>query len=155
MKPLSDLIQILTNMDDPDFTRCWKSNASIGAHVRHIIEYIDNFISGCDCGNIDYDNRPRDLTFSESRDCAIKKLKVQYDELCSIPLNERQICIKESIDADVDACSINSNVIREYTFVHSHIVHHVAILKILAENCGISISNDVGMAPATIKAIQR
>src|SRR5688572_18430786 len=55
--------------------------ASIGGHLRHIIEHYQSFLRGLDAGGIDYENRARDSLIENRLEHATGIFEGIHDEL--------------------------------------------------------------------------
>ncbi|MEQ1765522.1 MAG: hypothetical protein ABL984_20505, partial [Pyrinomonadaceae bacterium] len=60
----------------------------------------------------------------------------------------RSVLVRSEID---NAVWLPSSVAREVEFVHSHTVHHHALIAEKLARCGIKITTDFGVAPSTLK----
>ena len=60
---LEELIVLLDQLKDEDYVKACEalSNATIGQHVRHILEMFKCLEEGYDLGVVNYDNRPNHL----------------------------------------------------------------------------------------------
>src|SRR5947199_4753853 len=59
--------------------------ASIGTHLRHILEFYECFLDGVDSGHIDYDARKRDQSIERSRTAAAVRIYSLIERLKNAP----------------------------------------------------------------------
>lgn len=142
-------IALLRQINDEVLTAHYKvlGQATIGQHIRHIIEFYDCLINGYTTGEINYDNRQRDLAIEKNSTVAIQKLQhilLNIDKPdCTLSL--RQPCI-------LGEQLIKTSYHRELLHNLEHSIHHQAIIKIaLLNNTNIVLSPNFGIAPSTIE----
>jgi len=146
---LQDLLERLT---DEQYVRQIKllSNATLGQHTRHIIEFFQELNTGYISGKVNYDKRKRDYRIETSRSCAI-------DSLASIIslLDKKDRKLVLSIDYSNDSeepGAVETNYSRELVYNLEHTVHHMALLKIgIMAIAGIALPESFGVAASTIQ----
>lgn len=128
--------------------------ASIGQHVRHIVDFFTCLEKGVAAGVVDYALRQREPEIESNPDCANRVLKAALAQLLLVP-NSLPLAMKGDFLGVQEAQRplFQSSLGRELTFVHDHAVHHMAMIKIgLSSRCPELLSNaDFGVAPSTIK----
>ena len=124
------------------------SNASIGEHVRHFIEFYRCLISQSLSGRINYGLRKRDKAVQNDPIEAIKAIEEIQSAIAGLNLNDPL----DLIDHSNGSLKIQTNMGRELQYNFEHTIHHLAIvgigLKLIAPN--IRISSYFGVAPSTI-----
>ncbi len=149
IKSLDNLISVIEQLSDLQYCHAI-TGSSIGEHVRHTIEYCDNFVNGVELGYINYDERPRNAVWSQDQKAAADKLQSLQKIMNEYATDESRIKISEAVNFGEKPPVIMSTIAREYVFVAAHIVHHLAIIKLIAEANGISLGDDVGKAASTV-----
>ena len=125
---LKDLAQVI-GTENYNTSSTILSGASIGQHIRHILEFYMLLLKGVTSGSINYDNRERDNRIETDPEFAvmvIQKLLAGIDTL-----EEGQII---HFEADYSAYgSLDHKVVssagRELAYCVEHSVHHQAIIK--------------------------
>lgn len=126
-------------------------SSSIGQHIRHCVEHYEEFlVAHRDSREIDYDNRPRDLSVETDISEAMARLRKIREEFGAISGVCKPLLIR---DCEVDIASASS-ISRELQFLVSHTVHHFALISVIATLSGIRTPEDFGIAPSTLKARQ-
>lgn len=127
-------------------------SSSIGAHMRHVLEFAQVLAEQAKSGYIDYEARSRNQVFEFNSDSAKLQYKKITEELVGI-VNELgsdyAVTVVESPGFGLDRVEISSSLGREILFVIQHCVHHFALIKVLAAQDGISFSSSFGVTPAT------
>lgn len=135
--------------------------ATIGAHVRHALDHYSLFIDCLQCGQtplkINYDHRPRDLRLETCWATGLDKIsEIQQalEALSESDVNQlsQKIWVACSTDICQDPVAAESTLGREYQFLHSHTLHHMALIKALASRQAIDLGERFGVAPSTLKA---
>lgn len=146
---------LLESIKVEDFTRKSEilSEATIGQHVRHILEFYLLLVSGSFSGTISYDKRERDIRIETEPEFAldvIEKLLKGIDTL-----DESQELIFEgdfTVEGDVQSAT-QSSVGRELAYCIEHSIHHQAIIKAGLISMGLSGPDyeQFGVAYSTIR----
>jgi uncharacterized damage-inducible protein DinB len=152
---LYQLKDLLQNISKAHYTEKPEvlSGASIGQHIRHILEFYLLLISGSFSGTIDYDRRKRDSNIENDPEVAIKTIHVILKGMDT--LNENLEVIFES-DYSVNGESqkhITSSAGRELAYCIEHSIHHQALIKAALIAMGLKeLSNkNFGVAYSTIQ----
>ena len=149
---LKELLQVISKDDynqKPDVL----FGASIGQHVRHILEFYYLLISGSFEGKISYDKRKRDTSLETIPQSALDKINKLIDDINFIDNDE---IIR--FEADYSKTGQNNKLIvssvgRELAYCIEHSIHHQAIIKagLIALGLKSIISEDFGVAYSTIR----
>ena len=141
-----DLLQQLTNeeltLPFPEL-----SNATIGEHMRHIIELFGCLLENYEYGLINYDDRKRDVLLQTDKNEAIAIIEKYRSELDkpnkSLSLTHNCFSDKEMVE---------TNYFRELLYNLEHSIHHQALIKVaLYRLPHIKISDSFGIAPSTLE----
>jgi uncharacterized damage-inducible protein DinB len=129
------------------------SGASVGQHIRHILEFYLLMISGSIEGVISYDKRKRDLRIENESEYAIGIIHKIIKSLDL--LNEEDPVLFEG-DFTADSStknSIASSVGRELAYCIEHSIHHQALIKAGLIGMGMPELTDehFGVAYSTIR----
>jgi hypothetical protein len=125
-------------------------NATIGQHVRHIIEMFQCLENGYLSGTVNYESRPRDRQIETDPVFARSLLRSIHDGLdkADKPL------ILEGVYND-DASSLmqfQTNYYREIVYNLEHTIHHMALIRVgLGELVKMDLPDSYGVASATVK----
>ncbi len=146
---LSATLELLT---DVQYVYAGKtlSNATIGQHVRHIVEMFICLEEGYDGGTINYEKRKRDRLIETDKSVAIARLHKIYEGLNK----ENRKLVMEATFTDDDSGYIHfeTNYYREIAYNLEHTIHHMALIKVgIREVSDIEIPEGFGIASSTIK----
>lgn len=129
------------------------SGATIGQHVRHILEFYQSVLNGLDTKSINYDNRKRNLLIETDKDFAIQiidsiNINLYLDILDEPFVLEGNFCAEEG-----KQIQIQTTLYRELAYCLEHSIHHQALIKVgLLELNSLSLIDETfGLAPATIR----
>ena len=123
--------------------------ATIGQHVRHIIELYQCLLWGYDAGMVNYEMRKRDINIET--DC---RLAIQLiSGLCEqIALENKEITLYRSFSLDTIPVEISSNYFRELVYNLEHTIHHMALIRVgINELTNVKVSDKFGVAPSTLQ----
>jgi hypothetical protein len=142
--------RLIERLDDEIYRRKANGTGSIGGHFRHNLDFVQLFLSGMDAGKIDYSRRERDDQVEEDRKYAVKRFALLIFRLQNLSPDfiERKVLICSEIN---HACWLESSAARELEFLHSHTVHHHALISEKLAFFGVRAAIDFGVAPSTLK----
>lgn len=126
------------------------SGASIGQHVRHVVEMFVCLQDGYITGVVNYEKRKRDITIETSKETAIDVMH----KINATLLNENKSLVLEAVfDENADALNkIPTNYFREIAYSLEHAIHHMALIKIgIREVSEIVLPDGYGVASSTLK----
>ncbi|GIX43112.1 MAG: hypothetical protein KatS3mg129_2845 [Leptospiraceae bacterium] len=152
---LFQLREILDHLEVEEYRKVYfPFTASIGSHLRHIIEHILIFISSLKNGNhIEYDNRSRNQPMEYDLELAKESLTQIINELNNIEWQNKDIILNVVINPEKAPIQIESNILREFHFLINHTVHHNAIILSILKQLDKTVPSFFGFAPATIQYI--
>lgn len=130
------------------------SGATIGQHVRHILEFYICIEKGIKSGTVSYDDRDRQKEIEEDPSFTINVISELKCFLQAIQNTNIEIEFLANYSLLEDqSCSIKSNLERELAYALDHTIHHMAILKIALKvgDPSIFINNKFGVAPSTLR----
>lgn len=148
-KKLQELSSMLALLSNKEYCNPCKdlSNATIGEHVRHIIELFQCLQNQYDDGNLNYDNRKRDYLLETNtkfaQECIAGILKNTQKPNKNLQL--KQVVYGEEI-------LIDTNYHRELLYNLEHCIHHQALIKVAVKQLTtITLDHNFGVASATIE----
>jgi hypothetical protein len=129
-------------------------NATIGEHVRHIIELFQCLEKGYDTGIVNYEKRERDHQIETNKDLAISLLKEIYQ---NIDKSNKDIFLEAEDHCDpAETVSIPSNYYRELAYNLEHTIHHMALIRVgINEVSSVRLPEEFGVAYSTVKYRQQ
>lgn len=150
------LQETIRRLSDEEYTSRGRMlmNASIGEHVRHIIELFQCLENGYHSGIVNYEKRNRDHRIETERELAVSLLSQIYGQIDKpnkpISLEAEDYC------DDVAPISIPSNYYRELAYNLEHAIHHMALIRVgVNEVSNLELPTEFGIAYSTIKYRQQ
>lgn len=147
LQQCTDLLAALT---PEDYGLNSAGTASIGAHVRHIIDRYRCFLTGLPLGCVDYDARDRQQSLEGSPDSAAEALATIRKQLEELGASDRPLRIRESVQVDGPCGEASSSLERELLSLIGHTTHHLAMIAMLARPRGYQLDDNFGKAASTI-----
>jgi hypothetical protein len=149
---LDSLRKLLNQLSDEEYVRSLPilSNSSLSQHVRHILEFYQEFLLGIRNDLVDFDARKRSHRIEIDKNFALEFIFFLIRELELIK-SDSPISIKVSTHENNNRPVLQSSVFRELAYCNEHSVHHMAILKIgiYSEFPHIQVSKGFGVAFST------
>lgn len=124
--------------------------ATIGQHVRHIIELFICLDNGYASGVVNYEKRKRDYTIETDKNFANGLLKSIY---LTLDKDNKALQLQTGFDDhSTESTSIDTNYYREIAYNLEHTVHHMALIRVgITEVSNIQVPDSFGVASSTIK----
>lgn len=126
---------------------------SVGAHLRHCIEFYRSLLGTPRGGALDYDLRPRDLALEREPARAVAALDALVEELLGLDARhlDQPLQVRHDHDGSAADAWAPSTLGRELNFLLSHTVHHYALIALLLRQDGVALPADFGVAPSTLR----
>ncbi|HKO81171.1 MAG TPA: hypothetical protein VJU78_12285 [Chitinophagaceae bacterium] len=155
-KPIQNVFVQLTaslhQLTNTEYTQPSKIlfNASIGQHVRHVVDLFLCLENGYETGIVNYEKRKRDYKIETDKDFAIQLLKDIYHRL-EKP-NKDLVMETEDYENTSGTILISSNYYREIAYNLEHTIHHMALIRVgINEVSSVVLPDEFGVAYSTIK----
>jgi hypothetical protein len=145
------LEESLQQLTDAEYRQSCKTlfNATIGQHVRHIIELFMCLYKGYDMGIVDYDKRERDIRIENHKDFAVELLQVINSNL---DRHNKDLLLAASYDQNSPALLITTSFNREVIYNLEHTVHHMALIRVgINEVAHLALPEEFGIAASTMR----
>lgn len=129
-------------------------NATIGQHVRHIIELFQCLENGYDLGMVNYEERKRDVRIETDKAFATGLLAEVHQGLAKEnKALQLQACYDETA---ANLLTLQTNFYREVAYNLEHTIHHMALIRVgITEVSDIELPGEFGVASSTIKYRQQ
>jgi uncharacterized damage-inducible protein DinB len=124
---------------------------SVGAHLRHVGDFVRAFLRDLGEGRIDYDRRERDERLE--RDAL--RARAELLRLAQALEALAGLSSERGLEVRSEACVCGpewqrSTVARELGTLLSHTVHHYALIAVLLRSRGLEPAPGFGVAPSTL-----
>jgi hypothetical protein len=152
---LDHLVVVTRQLEPTEFVRPSQalSQATIGQHIRHTLEFFQCLERGLPSGVVNYDERAHSELLQENRDFALLAMEKIASFLRSqdknIPLS---LHVGYERDSD-ETQTVPSNYYRELSYNIEHAVHHMALIKIGLREVApqVKLPPDFGVAVSTLR----
>ena len=125
-------------------------NATIGQHIRHIIELFQSLEMGYKTGIVNYENRKRDIRIETEKAFAAQLLNDISQNLDRANIN--LVLETEGYQDSGNCILISTNYYRELAYNLEHAIHHMALIRIgITEVSAIHLPQNFGVAFSTLK----
>ncbi|MBT1700447.1 DinB family protein [Fulvivirgaceae bacterium PWU4] len=143
------LRDLLYRLNDEQYT-CRSSmlnHATIGQHVRHVIELGQCLILAYQTGVLNYDKRKRDERMENSRSFALQQLNDLFQSI-----NKPEKKLQLQVATSQGTHTLETWFHREVFYNTEHAIHHMALIRVALKEMQLDIVNDnFGVAYATVQ----
>jgi len=152
---LDQLADMTRQLEAKDFARpsAALSNATLGQHARHTLEFFLCLEQGFYDGVVNYDKRSHDKLIETDKDIALRAVE-RVKKFIRSQKSDMALKLEVGYDRDSENCvTIETNYYRELTYNIEHAVHHMAIMKIGIRDIApyVTIAPDFGVAVSTLR----
>ena len=151
---LEDGVRLLERLDDDVYAKMslLSPRSSVGAHLRHCLDFYQSFLTGLESGRIDYNCRQRDSLVETDRRYAIQEIHQLIAALRErLSIFRIAPILISTEDGSNRESWCGSSVVRELEFLRSHTIHHYSLIAILLRFEGIEPGVEFGVAPSTLR----
>lgn len=143
-------IEIVNALDDDSYSRTVGDESSIGAHIRHNLEFVNELLNGIAERRVDYSARMRDARVENDREYAARQMSFACGRLSGLTIGilASLVMVRSEVDEDLWH---TSSVSREIEFLNSHTVHHYALVARRVAEAGFFTDATFGVAPSTLR----
>jgi hypothetical protein len=147
---LQKAASVIENLSDREYRSTANNTGSVGGHIRHNLDFVKSLLKGAETGRIDYNARERDPMIEQDRSYAAGKVAETILRIASLSGSDmdRTVLVRSEIDP---GAWYASSLMRELEFVHSHTVHHHALVAEKLSNASVFIPDHFGVAPSTLE----
>ncbi len=149
---LNDIQHIIAAVPPAAYNACNPGQSSIGAHMRHMLEFIQVLADSVDSGEVDYESRAHNAALERDPQAVAAMLPQLHAKLTHALKRhgaDHALMLRETTCAGGNKLSIATSLGREILFMVQHAVHHLAIIKMQADALTIHLGETVGVAVAT------
>jgi len=150
LRLFSQLGELLEQLSDEQYCQPMDllSGASVGQHVRHIIECFQELEDGYCSGDVNYDLRKRDRRLETDREFVFLQM-VFVESALGKP--DKPLKLHAAFDEGVEV-TLSTTYDRELMHNLDHAIHHMAMIRIgLTAIRGIALPEGFGVAYSTLK----
>ncbi len=152
---LSDLKKVISDLEAPAYAgpQDVLSGASVGQHVRHLLEFYQCLLGQSPAGRVNYSLRVRELQLEQSPGFAFEICEDLICQLQHLDGDYELILDMDDLDISSQGVSVPSSLSRELIYCVEHAIHHMAIIKIgiIQQSPGFLLPDGFGVAPSTIR----
>ncbi len=130
------------------------SEATIGQHLRHILEFYLCLLESATTNVVNYDNRKRNRIIETSPSVAIDVVDYIVSALNALKNPCTPVTLQGNFGPEAaQIVSIPSSFARELAYNLEHSIHHEALIKVGLREQGLEhlLDDGFGVAPATIR----
>lgn len=149
---LNDIRHVATQLPPAAYGVAQEGRSSIGAHMRHIIEFMQMLSDNSAGGVIDYENRERNPLYETDSHAMLVILAQLQAKLVSALTTYgayHPLLLRETVIVGGGKLTVSTSLGRELLFMLQHGTHHLAIIHMQAAALGIDLGRSCGVAVAT------
>jgi uncharacterized damage-inducible protein DinB len=152
---LNQLENVVEQVHAEDFSKpsAALSQATIGQHLRHTVEFFICLENGFEKGLVNYDKRNHDHLIESDKVIASASLR-SIVEFISTHREDKALTLEVAYERDrEDWVTLETNYHRELVYNIEHAVHHMAIMKIGIREVApyVQLPADFGIAVSTMR----
>lgn len=153
LQVLDQLCEAIARLTQDQYVKGIKVEASsIGEHVRHVIEFYQALFNALlSTGGIElcYDKRKRNFLLETSKDAALQELTNIQADILAMSNKDFDLTMHSIVDPNAPMIKMRTTQQRELFYLLDHTIHHMAVIKMLAEQYGVIFSKNFGLAQST------
>lgn len=144
---------LLNLISEEAYVQMTQDSASVGTHMRHVLDRFQCLFNGLPAKTVDYDARRRDKSIETSIAAARFAAATLRRKLSDLTRHQElgvELLVRESVHHESPKVSVASNLQRELMGLITHATHHLALMVMIGKQLGYEFDGDLGKAPSTI-----
>ncbi|MDX2095791.1 MAG: DinB family protein [Alphaproteobacteria bacterium] len=149
---LADLQQVLATLPAAAYCKAVGGESSVGAHMRHLLEFMQVLADNLESGVIDYESRAHNAAYESDPEAVAAILPQLHAKLTQAVLRlsaHHPLLLRETAFVGGRKITLTTSLGREILFMLQHAIHHLAIIKMQAAAMDIALGAQMGVAVAT------
>ena len=150
---LSQLHDAITVLTTEQYSQSPLTETSaIGKHVRHIVEFYQalfSYLQTPSSVNLCYDKRVRNPELESSAQYALAEIRKIRESLTATLIQDCEITVASVVVPGAPLVTMNTTLLRELFYLLDHTIHHMAIVKLIAQCQGVILDSQFGLAQST------
>jgi uncharacterized damage-inducible protein DinB len=129
------------------------SNATLGQHLRHTLEFFLCLEKGFEAGTINYDKREHDKLVESDKFLAQATIG-RIREFVQQQKSDKSLTLEVGYERHTEnTTTVSTNYFRELTYNIEHAIHHMAIMKIGVREVApyVKLADHFGVAVSTVR----
>lgn len=150
---LCDIQHVLVQLPLAAYGAAQDGQSSIGAHMRHVLEFMQVLADQCALGLIDYECRARNPLYETDPKAVafvLPQLQTKLSHVLSQHGADHPLMLRETVTMGGDKLTFPTSLGREMLFMLQHGTHHLAIITLQAASMNIALDGQGGVAVATV-----
>lgn len=152
---LGQLENTVDQIHSDDFIRPSQSlsNATLGQHLRHTLEFFICLEKGFGSGVINYDNREHNKLVESDKFLALATIG-RIREFVEKQKSDKPLQLEVGYERHTNiTVAVSTNYFRELTYNIEHAIHHMAIMKIGVREVApyVKLADHFGVAVSTVR----
>ena len=154
-KNLTEIHSLIESLSDEQFKEPLDilSGASIGAHVRHILDFYVCLLRANSMDTLCYDDRERNQRIENDRSfalVAVRNIRLTLEDIKS----DRNMKLKSDFSSNgSEVLLFDTSLFRELAYCFEHSIHHEALIKVGTKHLlnDSVLTENFGVAPSTVR----
>ena len=151
-RQLDEMAAIVMAADEAIYTsRPIAVSGTIGEHVRHCLDHIAALVAASQSQAMSYDRRERGTAVERDPAEALRqimRLQASVDRWGARSMDD-PLCVTSLVTPAGESVTGWSTLGRELAYVHSHTIHHQALIAVLLDLGDAPVPDYLGLAPST------
>lgn len=152
LESLEQCGELISSLTPQQYAGSTGGRSSIGAHLRHCLDHFHCLLGGLENGVVDYDARGRAVEVETELAAGQAVLASLLRDLCELDEMDKglQLSVVQSCSTDRRSQETKTTLGRELLFLSGHTIHHLALMRYLAEEKGALVRDGLGVAYSTM-----
>jgi hypothetical protein len=118
-----------------------------------VLDHYSALLNGVEVAPVVYDRRERNVAMESDRAAAAAAISSLRERLRAVSGRPRDamVRLRVMVTHDGEEIELRSTLGRELAFATHHAIHHQAMMRAIAQEFGVTLHADFGVAPSTVR----